>query len=478
MKLKRIIALFAVLVLMAGCKGETKPNNVSFSMEENGLFPFYAVDDEGILWKINNNGGVCLNDKVDYSLGGKSRFFTEMTEQDCLVYATDIRTENGNTFCTLKEQKSDSEPALIFENANFDSVKTDENGNILFLDKDKNLYFRRDQSLNTVAENVGQAEFAQGGTFVYRMNAKSENGKYPVYSFDGDNLTYLTDGDKILKSHDGNVYILSDIQNVQRRTATVQTATCSLFSDGEARFEIQNVILSQFDNGFCGNYLMAIDTEQTTLRYKVYYLDSADQPKEAISPITWGKALDTNVFFCEKEENGQNYSCLIKGSELKKLSIKYDSENTYNVNGKIVSLYNKKIYGVEDGNIISVTDEVNTFVNADGFFMYSAEKTPVYNLCIIPDEGGAVFINQVASLTVKKNGSNIFFLTGENGLCDLNVYNTVNKSITAITSNVDENIGFMCGDGIVTFAKKGEGTLFIVSTLKVVDCGIKISRFV
>ena len=189
---KTCILLIAACMLFCACAagpsggGAPGPTaEVPFVSETYAIFPFYCIGVDDQLWRVQSNGSLCSHIQVNYSLQGQERNYVyPVPGTDTVLYATNLTLENGIVLCSLGLWNAPEAARTLAENVRFDSLCANEDGSVLFIDKENTLYLYQDGMAGKIEENVAQAVFVGEETFLYRLAQGEYIGgefSYPVY---------------------------------------------------------------------------------------------------------------------------------------------------------------------------------------------------------------------------------------------------------------------------------------------------------
>lgn len=485
--MKKIALLLLIVLIFAGCvhgkEQDPAPKEYLFTNSESAIFPFYCIGQDDYLWRVESKGAYSTKYRVNYSIGGNDKNFIKYLKyEDMVIFATDIKSQSGTTCATLCCQKGRNDAEIIANNVKLDSVKIENNGNMLFIDKDDTLFFRRDGIVTRIEAEVIQAEFVGEDSFLFRLkNGTVQNGEkcYPIYSATADYRNYLMDGLDIISadSENGKAYIIKNKRTVQKRTVYVEVAECFVYADGEVLFEIPSVVLSQFEEDK-HIFLISCDESQATLKYDLYRVDGS-APELIVSDIISGKYIskERDVFAYEMH-TAENVTTNI---------IDYTNEiKTYSLgeNCSLDSIYSCKPYIyvfikgellLLDDNSTLIEDGIDKIAVMDNSLICFKEKKPPYSISVCTSTAITYRVKEVKSDSVQFKDGGLYYYAGEGN--DLNMTDESGHSF-AFVSNVDREIGFICSNGTVAVAKDDDKTLFIASRFGMCDGQLKIKKFI
>lgn len=477
--MKKFLLILSLLLIFTGCAPE-KQNTVKeylFNSENNGLFPFYCVDNNDILWRVENKGAFSTEKEVN-----EKSFIKYLKEKDVIIFTTDHYDKEGVTFCTLMLKNSQSQPENIFDNVRLDSIRVEKDGNLLFIDEQDNLYFRHEGITSRIEGDVIQSEFVSEDAFLFRLKkaVTEENEKvYPIYYATFDYRNFLMNGADIIKadSENGKAYIIKNKHTVQKRASSKEVADCYVYGDGEILFSVSSVLLSQFeeDNHV---FLLAVNEKESTLKYDLYRVDGAEAVKKCENVIS-GKSIAKNVFVYEQQTPEEIRTYITDHTDMVysySLGENCSPENIYYAypykyllkNGELLILGENEVEAFIDDGIVEVIKEENSLICIK-------EKSQPFtiNVCnglSVQNKANDAFFKDV----VLKNNF-LYYYSNEGN--QLNVVDTWGTR-TALIGNIDTKVGFLCHNGAVAVLKKDTETLFIVSGKGVMDTELKIKKFI
>ncbi|MBE7092227.1 MAG: hypothetical protein E7365_03485 [Clostridiales bacterium] len=489
MKVYKIFALLLIfLLLFSGCRNDNQTQQAqvySFTAEQSNIFPFYCIGEDDMLWRIERHGAYSLKKKVNYVSGSNElNFVRYLKEKDTVIFATNILVENGQTIADICQKNGQEQVKTIAEKIKLESLRLQNNGDMLFVDEKDTLFFRRDGIVIKIEEGVAQSEFVNEETFLFRLKkGKEVDGEYlyPIYSATGDYRNYMMDGLDILAtdSVNGKAYIIKNKHTVQKRTASCQVATLFVYADGEILFELPSVVLSQFEQNK-HIFVLTCNENEPTLTYDLYRIDSSEAVLKAKN-IIWGKYISINrdVFAYETMENNIVKTNIIDYTDNLMAFLLGEScslENIYYCKGNIYILEGNKFRALENGKVSDVLlTDIDAVQNADTALILFKRKTPPYEVLIFKDKMNVQTVGNIQSNNVLYNYSNLYYYIGENNdLC----MSDANGKVTAFISNVDKQIGFIAYDDTVAVAKYDDKTLHIATPWGILNASLKIKKFV
>lgn len=458
MRALKITALFITAILFCSCFGkeqtpESGDTTFAYVGDEN-LFPFFCIDTSGALVRVTDGKSERLHKNVAYFSGGKDESFV-FRRNGRIIFSADTALKNGTAVCDLWEARDGASVQCIKTDVRLDSLRISDNGNILFLNIDNTLFLKREDSLVTVEENTLSAEFAGDETVLYIIN----DG---VYAYSSDGKTYLTDGEDIMSG--GKIaYIIKDVKRVQRRARSIDTATCIVYSGSELAAEISSAAVDGLSRG----YVLALDGSEASVRYKLYHI--GETVETVAENVVAGKILDNGVYVFEKEDDSKTYCC-------KDGAVFYSGEvplNTVYACGKgTYALYSGKLISLDSSS--EIFSDIRTAEFSGNCIFVSKDAKAPYSASVCVD--GSVFSVSNASRTECGFSSGMLYYYSDSS--DIMRLDTAENALTAIISNTDTEIGFICTRDFAAAAKNDDKSLFIAGETKTVDTKIKISSFV
>ena len=486
--MRKIAILLLIVMLFAGCgrAGNSTPGatSYSFSASDSGIFPFYCVGEDDKLWRIERHGAYLVDKKVSYSSGNtESGFVRYLSNTDTVVFATDVTVENGVKLCTLCVKVGSGKEEAVAASVRIDSIRLLESGDMLFINGENTLYFRRDGINIKIQEDVAQGEFVGEDTFLYRLKkGKYENGEfsYPIYSATAEYRNHLTDAlDIVAADHEnGKAYIIRDKHTVQKRTSSVEVARCFVYADGEILFDIPSVVLSQFEENK-HVFLVSCNESEPTLKYDLFRIDGGESVLKA-SDIISGRyvSADRSTFAYETLVNGTvmanicDYTDYVHTCALDNNS---SLDSIYAVGGNRYMFLDGTVRLLGEGGSTSVLENVSSVRIMENALICFKEKTPPYNVYVIKDKTAFFMAGNVQSNKLTYKDGYLYYYLNASG--DLGMSDSDGRG-TAFISNTDTDIGFICFGGTVAVAKSDDKTLLVVSRMGMTDCKVKIKSFV
>lgn len=477
--MKKLLLILSLILVFVGCTPEKANINGErlFNAEDNGLFPFYCVDNENILWRVESKGAFSTGKEVN-----EKSFIRYLKEKDIIIFTTDHYDKKGVAYCTLMMKASKNQPENIFENVRLDSVRVQNDGNLLFIDEKDSLYFRRDGITTRIESDVIESEFVSEDAFLFRLKkaVTEDNEKvYPIYYATFDYRNFLMNGADIIKadSENGKAYIIKNRHTVQKRASAKEVADCYVYGDGEILFSVSSVLLSQFEEE-SHIFLVAVNENASTLKYDLYRVDGAEAVKKCENIIS-GRYVSKNVFVYEQQTPEEVKTYIIDHTDKVysySLGENCSPENIYYVypykyllkNGELLTLGENEIEALIDDNIEEI------FVRENSLICIKEKSQPyTVNVCngiFIQNKANDVFSKEI----VFKNNF-LYYYSNEGN--QLNVVDTWGTA-TALIGNINTKVGFLCYNGTVAVLKNDTGTLFIVNGNGAVDTELKIKKFI
>lgn len=460
MKAIRLTAILLTAVLLCSCENKNveQPGiDTAFTaIGDEKLFPFFCIDTSGALVRVTDGKTEQLHKSVSYFSGGKDESFI-FRNGGRIIFSADTAVKNGIAVCELWEAQDASSPQCIKTDVLLDSLRTSDSGNIIFRNSSGTLFLKRGDSLVTVEENALSAEFAGDETVLYAIS----DG---VYAYSSDGKTYLTDGEKIM-SGGKNAYIIKNIERVQRRARSIDTATCIVYSGSELAAEITSAAV----DGLSRDYILALDGNEVSIRYELYHI--GETVKSVAKNVVSGRILKNGVYVFEKEEDaGTTTYCCKNGVVFYSGSVPANA--IYACGDGTYGLYSGKLISLDSGK--EILSDIRTSEFSDDCIFVSKDIKAPYSASVYAY--GKAFSLSNASRTKCKYASGMLYYYSDSS--DIMRLDTVQNAVTAIISNTDTDIGFICTEDFAAAAKNDDKSLFIAGELKTVDTKIKISRFV
>lgn len=489
MKTYKLSALFLLIVLaLTGCtdnnQKNTNTNKYLFSAEQSDIFPFYCIGQDDKLWRVERHGATSTDIVVNYPSGSRSLNFVKyLKEEDTVIFATDIIVKNGQNLATIGQLTGQGQD-IIAEKIKLDTLRLKDNGDMLFIDENDTLFFRRNGIVIEIEEGVAQSEFVDGDNFLFRLKkGQQTDGEYlyPIYSATAEYRNHLMDAQDIVASdsENGKAYIIKGRRTVQKRTSAVEVANLFVYADGEILFEIPSVVLSQFQESK-HIFLISCNEKESTLKYDLYRIDSSQAVLKA-KDILWGRyiSLNRDVYAYEIFENGTVKTKIIDYADnvsTYSLSQSCSLENIF-FSGQDVYVFEDGALRVLENGAVSLTLQtgINAVKNTENGLILFKGKTPPYSVSVCKNKTIKNTAGNVQSNKVLYKDENLYYYTGEGN--DLSLVDATGV-VTAFTSNIDTNIGFIVKQGTVAVAKFDDKTLHIVSQSGIINAGLKIKKFV
>lgn len=479
--MRKLAIILVILLIFTGCKNDTmeknKPDKFVFSTTESKIFPFYCVDDEDVLWRVEKDGastvGITVSDKS---------YIKYLKNEDTVIFTTAHYDKKGVAYCQIIIKNGNNKPESIFDKVRLDSIRVQNDGNLLFIDEEDNLYFRRDGILSRIESGVAQCEFVGEDAFLFRSKKEVPEEKetvYPIYYATFDYRNFLMNGAEIIASdsENGKAYIIKNRHTVQKRTASKEVADCYVFGDGEILFSISSALLTQFEeNKYM--FLVAVNEDAVTLKYDLYRIDGAE-PILTCQNIMAGRYISKNVFAYEIQTAEDVKTCIVDHTDrvyTYSLGEKCSLESIYYVEPYTYVLKEDELLMLDESGIGAlVDDDIQSIKVVDGALICFKEKMPPYTISVCIGTSVQNKVGDVVSNDVYYKDDLLYYYTGEGR--DLN---TVDKfgNRTALIGNIDRSVKFICDKDTVAVLKDDTKTLFIAYENGITDTELRIKKII
>ena len=212
--MKKLALVLVLLLIFVGCGNrENIPSKVTeyhFNAKNDALFPFYCIDENDILWRVENKGAFSTECKVL-----ENGFIKYLRNDDVIFFTMDHYDKNGVNFGKFVSKNQTGKVESIFEKVRIDSIQVTKEGNLLFIDEGNNLYFRRDGIITRIEGDVAEAQFVGEDTFLFRLNKgliEEKETVYPIYSATADYRNFIMNGVDIIEAdaENGKAYIIKN----------------------------------------------------------------------------------------------------------------------------------------------------------------------------------------------------------------------------------------------------------------------------
>ncbi len=442
---------------------------------ESDIFPFFAVDTSDALWKIENTSARMLGANA---VAAGSGCFLRYTDGK-LIFACDINVKNGITLCNIMLEAS-GKTGSIGHDVRFDSLRVGISGEVLFIGSNDTLYYYSDGILSEIEQNIAQAEFIGNETFLMRSKSGSYvdgEFRYPIYSYSAGFRNYVIDAPEIIAAdaESGRAFIIRNRHTVQKRTSSVETAECCIYSDGEIVYEIPSVVLSQFDKSGTHRYLLACDESLATLKYVLYGIYS-NEPKLISSNVISGEyiSFDRRVYRFETETGGQPVTNITDGEKVFGFPAESDVSGIYFLGDTLYKFRNGTLSLADGTHIIDDIESISA--QRDGLFCISGTEPP-YSVYLCTGNTATLIISDAATTELKYSGSAVYYYTGEKGSYDL-ASASFSGNKTALMSNVDTRTDFVCASDHVAAVRNDGKMLYIISPSGITEITIPVQHLI
>lgn len=485
MKIFKILSAILICALVfSGCiirQTENEIKQYNFNAGKSDIFPFYVIGEDDDLWRVERHGAYSTKIRVNYPSGSSQlNFVRYLKEEDSVIFATAITVENGTVIADICQQTK-NEFFKIKERVKLDSLRLQNNGDMLFIDEKDTLFFRRDGILIKIEENVAQSEFVGEDTFLFRLKTSVENDGqklYPIYYATAEYRNHLMDGKEIISadSENGKAYIIKEKRTVQKRASSCEVATVYVYADGEILFELPSVVLSQF-NESKHIFLLTINEESPTLTYDLYRTDASGAVLMAKN-IIGGRYISPlrDVYAYEYNDKDKVLTAVI---DYRENTVSYDLgnacslENIYYSNQSVYALKNNTLVLLENGKETKLHENVDSVKNISDAMVLFKGKIPPYTVTVCKNRETHYEVYDVESSNVVYQNESLYYFNGEG----LNILDKGGNS-TAIISNIDTDIGFIACEDTVAVSKKDDKILHIAGRWGMVNATVKIKDFV
>ena len=479
-----ILLLLPVLLLCSCAKEENAAQEIEYLSQQEGIYPFYAIGRDDMLYRVQRNGNINAGVRVNYSVGGKElNFIRYIPKKQRVVCATDIRTENGVTLCSLAVFYEKDKAEINAQNVRFESIRVSSEGNVLFIDKEYELNFLSGGIIKKVASDVYKAEFVGTDEFLYLVGTgKNTDGsfEYPIYYATADSVNYLLDAYDIVCADEKmqRAYIINNKHIVQKRASHTYVAECFVYSSGEIRFSIKYAIVSRLGEDESYSFIISCNTSGTTLTYDINKIDG-DIPVLYASGVLGATAIDGGGYIYETLPGEKATTNIVqKGKE----KISFPSIDGLPIDK--MRLIGDNIYVLSSGKLYrmlpdkytpeEILEDVSSITKcSEGILCYCSTDTQ-YSVYFFNGESTKILTKNSSKETAAYSGGYLYYYTGEG--YDLSLASQGGDM--AYISNIDPKIGILtCGD-TVAVAKADDKSLFIASKERAVDTQLKIKKIV
>ena len=494
---KTCILLIAACMLFCACAagpsggGALGPTaEVPFVSETYAIFPFYCIGVDDQLWRVQSNGSLCSHIQVNYSLQGQERNYVyPVPGTNTVLYATNLTLENGIVLCSLGLWNAPEAARTLAENVRFDSLCANEDGSVLFIDKENTLYLYQDGMAGKIEENVAQAVFVGEETFLYRLAQGEYIGgefSYPVYWATADYRNYLMDALDIaaVDSSSGRAFLIKNRHTVQKRAATAEVAECFVYADGEILFSIPSVLLSQFAEDTGHMVLFSCDEAKTTLQYNLFRING-DEPVLIASAVLSGRYVssDRTAFVYETAQEDIIKTNLLtadhkviqlpSGGAVSLENVFFCAPYLYLLTGGTLS-----VMDVETGGAFEELAGGLSAARLSGtsLICFQGSRAP-YSVSVCSGREITPLTSSAANDTFIYEDGYLYYYTGEGNFYNISMAAPDGKEIAYI-SNIDTQIGFIAGDTFVAAAKRDDKSLYVAHLDGFMDTKIKIKKII
>ena len=484
MKIFKIISVFLICVFVfSGCIRETEDNSIkqyNFTAGQSNIFPFYVIGEDDDLWRVERHGAYSTKIRVNYPSGSSQlNFVRYLKQEDTVIFATDITVENGQIIADIC-QLTKNEFHKIKERIKLNTLRVQKNGDMLFIDENDTLFFRRDGIVINVEQAVAQSEFVGEDTFLFRLKTVKEvDGKnlYPIYYATAEYRNHLMDALDIVASDsvNGKAYIIKEKRTVQKRTSCCEVATVFVYADGEILFELPSVVLSQFEESK-HIFLLTCNEESPTLTYDLYRTDASGAVLMAKNIIGGRCISPSRDIYAYEYNNGKVLTAVIdfmENIQTYDLGHACSLENIYYSNQSVYALKNNALVLLENGKETKLHENIDMVKNVSGALALFKGNTPPYAVTVCLNRDVHYDAYHVQSNNVTYKDGNLFYYSGEG----LNILDKWGAS-TAVISNTDMEMGFISCEDTVAVSKKDDKTLHIAGRWGIVNATVKIKGFV
>ncbi len=476
--MKRItVILLCVIIILCGCHGQTPDKITEYAVHcgESDLFPFFAVDASGALWKIENTSAKMIGENT---VAGDNCSFVRYAGSK-LVFACDINVKNGITLCNVMLEAS-GKTVNIGKDVRFDSLRVGATGEVLFIGSNDILYYYHEGILSEIECDIAQAEFIGNESFLMRGKSGSYvdgEFQYPIYSYSAGFRNYVIAAPEIISAdaENGRAFIIRNRHTVQKRTSSAETAECCIYSDGEIIFEVPSVVLSQFEAQGSHKYLLACDESLLTLKYDLYCVDG-NQPELVSSNVISGEYIssDRQVYRFETDINGHIVTNVANGEKILSFPAEKNISGIYSFENTLYKFSNGAL-SLSDGTpIIENIESVS--VQNGGMFCISGTEPP-YSIYLCSGSNASLLINDSATTDFTYADETVYYYTGEKGFYDFASAGASGNK-TALMSNIDTHAGFVCAPGCVAAVRNENKALYIMSHSRITEIRIPVQRLI
>lgn len=410
------------------------------------MFPFYAVGQDDMLYRVQKNGVRPINMRVCYLLGGRQKQLLQYFRQtDTLIFSSEIFQQEGNTVCSLFILQGEA-LSLIAQNVRFDSVKISHDSSVAFITADKKLMHYANGNLSHVADNALKCELAAGDKLVYMLDEGklSKNGfLYPTYCATSDYRFFIDDAQDMVKdfSNESRIFLLKEKRIVQKRAASVSVADCIILLDGQEVAQIPSVVLSQFElEG--SNYLLSCDEAQSTLQFLLYKING-EYPTAIAKNVLAGKSVsfDKSTYAFEMFSNNKIGTFVVdKVTTPIKQNVTLD--NIFCFNQKTYILDNDKRLLCDDSIVLEGVKHV--FYHKQGLVCFLSSGD-AFSVQLVNEKGVSLLAKNVLLTDFVLEDEYFYFFGGDSVSHDLFV--ATPQGELALLPNCDTTLEIICSSG-------------------------------
>ena len=457
------IFLIFLISLLSCCSPKPSQEgapSVDFLSSADGIFPFYTIGTDNMLYRAQKNGVFPTSMRVSYSIFGKETHLVKYFKQtDTLIFASEIFVQGADVICSLFMLQG-NELTQIYDNVLFNSVKISTSASIAFITSEKKLIHYAKGNLSHIDDNVLRCEFASQDKIIYMLDQGYFNQTsflYPTFCATDDYRFFIADSFDIVTAPNNQnlVFLLKDTRTVQKRASSCDVADCIVLLDGQELAQIPSVVLSQFLKNNLSNFLLSCDEAQPTLQFLLYKIDQ-NGPSLLAKNVLSGKSAsflgDAFAFEALTQNGVKTFVAQGYIKEITQENVTID--NVFCFNNEIYTLFSDNLC-INDKVILKDVEHVN--FDKEGLVCFVLQGQ-AYSVYLVKDTSARLLAKNVVLTDFVLEDEYFYYFSGDNVSQDLFVSSS--SGTVALLPSTDTSLSFISLKGDIAAVRKDDKVLY------------------
>ncbi len=433
--------------------------SVEFLSNADGIFPFYTIGTDDMLYRAQKNGVYSTSMRASYLVFGKETHLLKYFKQtDTLIFASEIYAQGADVVCSLFMLQG-NDLTRIYDNVLFNSVKISPYSSIAFITSKKKLMHYEKGNLSHIDDNVLKCEFASQDKIIYMLDQGYFNKTgflYPTFCATDDYRSFIADTFDIVTTQDNRlVFLLKDTRTVQKRASACDVADCIVLFDGQELAQIPSVVLSQFLKNSTSNFLLSCDEAQSTLQFFLYRIDQ-NGPVLLAKNVLSGKGAsfsgDAFAFEAQTSNGVKTFVAQKSIHEITQENLTID--NVFCFDNEIYTLSSGKLY-VNDKVLLKNVEHVRFDRQGLICFVMQGEAYLVY---LVKNTSVFLLAKNVVLTDFVLEDEFFYYFSGDSVSQDLFVSSS--SGTVALLPSTDTSLSFVSFKGDIAAVRKDDKVLY------------------